>query len=252
MGDDMEMYGAFAAVYDRMQYDVDYNLWIQKIHEIVKSYNPGAKRMLELACGTGTIGIGLSKIGYIVEGLDLSEDMLAVAQSKAYDAGVKMRFYHQDMSQFQTKKKYDVIYCMCDGLNYVIDDEQMTNVFESIYNHLTPEGLVIVDISSHYKLSEVIGNKTFAETFETEAYIWENEFDESQNQLSFTLTLFVEEVDVYQRYEEYHQQRAYKVEEIVSLYSQWFETIQIADGDTFESLNEKSNRVGFLLKPKSL
>lgn len=252
MGDYMEMYGAFAAVYDRMQYDVDYNRWIQKIHELVKSYNPGAKRMLELACGTGTIGIGLSKQGYIVEGLDLSEDMLAVAQSKAYDSGVKMRFYHQDMSQFQTKKKYDVIFCMCDGLNYIVDDDQMADVFEAIYNHLTPEGLLIFDISSHYKLSKVIGNKTFAETFETEAYIWENEFDQTQDLLSFTLTLFVEEDDGYQRYEEYHQQRAYKVEEMVAFSSRRFEMIQIADGDTFEELNQKSNRIGFVLKPKSV
>lgn len=248
----MEMYGAFAAVYDRMQYDVNYELWIQKIHEIVSAYNPNAKKMLELACGTGTIGIGLSKKGYIVEGLDISEDMLAVAQTKAYDAGVKMRFYHQDMWQFQTKKKYDVIYCMCDGLNYIVDEGQMADVFESIYNHLVPDGLLIFDISSHYKLSEVIGNKTFAETFETEAYIWENEFDESQDLLSFTLTLFVEEENVYQRYEEYHQQRAYKVEDMLAFSKPRFEMIQISDGDTFETLKQMSNRIGFILKPKSV
>lgn len=244
----MSIYSEFASVYDIMQYDVDYKRWIEEINNIVTKYVPNARTMLELACGTGTIGIGLSKKGFQLEALDISEDMLTVAQAKAYDNGVKMKFYHQDMVHFNTKKQYDAVFCMCDGLNYVVEEDDLKCVFENIHNHLDENGVLIFDLSSYYKLKNVIGNHTFAETFDHEAYIWENEFDSDTNCLDFTLTLFKEEEDGYQRYEEFHTQRAYERDEILSITEGQFETIDIVDGDTFEAVKETSNRICFIMR----
>jgi len=248
----MKRYGEFASVYDIMQYDVDYENWIAQIKTIVGANFTGARSMLELACGTGTIGIGLSKKGFIVDALDISEDMLTVAQAKAYDHGVKMKFFHQDMIAFDTKKKYDVVYCMCDGLNYILDENSVTRVFKNVEKHLNPGGLFICDLSSKYKLKEIIGNRTFAETFDQAAYIWENEFDTQLNQLAFTLTLFKEEDDGYQRYEEFHTQKAYESDDIIEIAKPFFTLLEILDGDTFESVVETSERICFILKKKIL
>lgn len=246
----MSIYSEFASVYDMMQYDVDYAFWIEGIIEIAKSHNAGAKSMLELACGTGTLAIGLAKKGFLTEGIDISEDMLTIAQTKAYENGAKVRFYNQDMIHFNTKKKYDVIFCMCDGMNYVIDDADMKKVFSNIMDHLSPEGILIFDLSSKYKLSEIIGNHTFAETFENEAYIWENEYESEQCLLRFSLTLFKDDGDGYVRHEENHVQRAYDVDEIITLASTKFDTIRVLDGDTFDAPHEKSNRLCFVMTPK--
>lgn len=246
----MSIYSEFASVYDKMQYDVDYDYWIKGIIEIAKQHNLKSKTMLELACGTGTLAIGIAKKGYILEALDLSEDMLSVAQSKAYDEGAKVRFYHQDMLTFNTKKTYDVIFCMCDGMNYIINEEDMFKVFENIKKHLTPNGILIFDVSSKYKLSEVIGNHTFAETFDNEAYIWENAFDSETNLLNFSLTLFKEDEFGYQRFEESHTQRAYEIEELKKISEPLFNLVSIIDGDTFEHLQEHSNRICFIMTPK--
>jgi len=248
----MSIYSEFASVYDIMQYDVDYQRWIDEIKRIVIKSSPQARTMLELACGTGTIGIGLSKKGFQIEALDISEDMLTVAQSKAFDNGVKIKFYHQDMIHFNTKKKYDVVFCMCDGMNYIIEDDDIECVFNNIYNHLEEDGILIFDISSHYKLKNVIGNHTFAETFEHEAYIWENEYDEFNKLLEFSLTLFKEEEVGYQRYEEFHTQRAYETDEIISMTQNQFELLEILDGDTFEPHKETSNRICFIMKKNTL
>ncbi|HAS74891.1 MAG TPA: class I SAM-dependent methyltransferase [Clostridiales bacterium UBA8960] len=246
----MSIYSEFASVYDMMQYDVDYERWVNGIIKIAKEHNNQAKTMLELACGTGTLAIGISKKGFITEALDISEDMLSVAQSKAYDAHAKVRFYHQDMITFNTKKTYDVIFCMCDGMNYIISDEDMKCVFENIKRHLTPEGILIFDISSKYKLSEVIGNHTFAETFEHEAYIWENEYDHTRNLLKFTLTLFKEDEDGYQRFEESHTQRAYDIETLKTLSEPSFNLVSVLDGDSFENIQAHSNRICLIMTPK--
>lgn len=246
----MTIYGEFASVYDIMQYDVDYENWIEQIQAISGKYFTGARSMLELACGTGTLGIGLSKKGFLVEALDISEDMLTVAQSKAFDAGIKMRFYHQDMVSFNTKKKYDVVFCMCDGLNYILDEASVASVFKNVEGHLNPGGLFICDLSSKFKLKEVIGNRTFAETFDQAAYIWENEFDDLTNQLAFTLTLFKEDDDGYQRFEEYHTQKAYEMEAIAAIAEPCFTILDTLDGDTFDALEASSQRICFIMKRK--
>lgn len=100
----MEIYQTFASVYDKMQYDVNYPFWIEQLDSYIKTLNPTSKQVLELACGTGTIGIGLAKKGYICDGVDISEDMLTVAQAKAYEAGLKMKFFNQNMTEFFTKE----------------------------------------------------------------------------------------------------------------------------------------------------
>ena len=246
----MNIYGEFASVYDIMQYDVDYENWIEQIKVIAGKYCTGARSMLELACGTGTIGIGLSKKGFLVEALDLSEDMLTVAQAKAYEAGMKMKFYHQDMVAFNTRKTYDVIFCMCDGLNYILEEQSMAQVFKNVEKHLNPQGVFICDLSSKYKLKEIIGNQTFAETFEQAAYIWENDYNEQMHHLEFSLTLFKEEDESYQRYEEFHVQRAYEIAEILAVADHNFTVLEILDGDTFEANQEKSQRICFIMKKK--
>ena len=246
----MSIYSEFASVYDVMQYDVDYERWIEEIKYRVTQHNSSARSMLELACGTGTIGIGLSKKGFNVEALDISEDMLTVAQAKAYENNVKMKFYHQDMVNFNTKKQYDAVFCMCDGINYILEPRDLAKVFENIHKHLTECGILIFDISSYYKLKNIVGNHTFAETFDHEAYIWENQFDDTTKMLDFSLTLFKEEENGYERYEELHTQRAYEISEILELTKLKFDLIDILDGDTFENTKETSNRICFIMKKR--
>lgn len=248
----MGAYSAFASVYDIMQYDVDYDKWIHILTEKIRMYRPMARNVLELACGTGTMAIGLAQAGYILEGIDLSEDMLVIANQKAQEQQVKLKLYQQDLITFNTKKQYDVIFSMCDGMNYVVEDGDLNKTVLNVYNHLQEEGLYLFDLSTRYKLKEIIGNHTFAETFEEEAYIWENEFHEETDRLSFLLTLFKEEEGHYVRYEEYHVQRAYDVEYVKSVLQSNFEILEVVDGDTFETYSEQSHRVCFIAKKKKM
>ena len=245
----MKAYDGFANVYDIMQVDVDYPLWIAALDNRIKTYNYGARQILEVACGTATIGLGLSRKGYVVDGLDTSEEMLTVAQHKAKEANLKMNFYRQDMSHMTLNKKYDVIVVPCDGVNYLLDDVTIKQFFSRVAAHLKPDGVFIFDLSTLYKLSTIIGNNTFSETFDKSAYIWENSFDPCTNKLEFLLTLFIEDGEnSYQRIEEFHEQRSYLKEDIKSWLTSWFEILEICDGDTFEPLAVNSERMCFVCK----
>ena len=246
----MSSYGAFATVYDLMQYDVNYAFWAEKLIEKIGLLKSDSRYGLELACGTGTLAIELSKAGFIMEGLDISDEMLAIAQQKANQSNQRLRFLCQDMTSFQTKKKYDFIFSMCDGINYVIENEDLEKTFLKVNNHLNEAGIFIFDISSHYKLSKVIGDQTFAETFEETAYIWENQYDLEANLLEFELTLFNKVGAGYERHEEFHIQRAYHIEEIQSFCEPYFKILEILDGDTFEPRNALSQRICFVCQKK--
>lgn len=81
------MYTAFASVYDRLMADVDYLAWARFYHELMERYGVPRGKVCECACGTGSITIALSKMGYQMTGVDLSPDMLFEASQKARRTG---------------------------------------------------------------------------------------------------------------------------------------------------------------------
>lgn len=244
------MYNAFAVVYDKMQYDVKYSFWSDQINLKLQQYLPQTHKVLELACGTGSLSRHLYQKGYVMEGVDISEDMLTIAKERALEAHMNIPFFCQDITELDLNRQYDSAVLMCDGLNYVLELDLVTEVLKRVKQHLTPSGLFIFDLSSHYKLSQVIGNETFAETFEDSAYIWENTFDEENELLEFDLTLFIEADGRYERYEEYHTQRAYTLESIQTVIAQEYDCLEILDGDTFGPLHDKSERWCFICRIK--
>ena len=54
-------------------------------------------RMLEIGCGTGTNSVFLAQQGFDVTAIDLSPDALKLAQKKANDAGVQVKFVKADV-----------------------------------------------------------------------------------------------------------------------------------------------------------
>lgn len=52
-------------------------------NEAVSKINTNAKKVLDVACGTGTLSLALAKKGFEVTGVDLSADMLRYARKKA-------------------------------------------------------------------------------------------------------------------------------------------------------------------------
>jgi hypothetical protein len=123
-------------------------------------------------------------------------------------------------------------------------------VFQKVHAHLKSGGVFIFDLSTLYKFSEVIGDATFAETFENSAYIWENSYDEQLRQLNFMLTLFVEDSGQYRRIEEYHEQYAYENDAVQTWLKPYFDVMEIVDGDSFKPICATSERVCFICKRK--
>lgn len=243
----MESYSGFAYVYDRLMQDVDYDGWTDYIEAIFKRYKTSPVNIADLACGTGNITNRLAQRSYNLIGVDISADMLQIAQEKAASIGVEVIYLNQDIRELLLPTELDAILCICDGINYITDEIDLIKVFRAVHEHLKKDGLFIFDISSYYKLSHILGQNTFAENYEEVSYIWENYFDENRKICDFDLTIFMKEKGLYRKYEESHSQKAYQEEEILSLIKQIeFKRTDVFDAFSFNKPKKSSERLYFV------
>jgi SAM-dependent methyltransferase len=203
--------------------------------------------VLDLACGTGSLTSILSKRGYDMIGVDISEEMLAIARRKDPD----ILFLQQDMRKFELYGTVDAIICACDAINYLTENGDLEQVFKLAANYLNPGGLFIFDINTEYKFKEILADNTFAAADDTAAYIWENFYDDNDKINEYSITCFAKDGEVYNRFDELHMQRAYSVNEIkAALAAANLEFLAHYHEMTQEEPEAKAERVFFVAKSK--
>jgi len=89
-------YGVFAQVYNMLMDDAIFQKW----QEYVEKHLDKESSILELGCGNGQLGILLTAAGYELEGLDLSEEMLALAHERQQEAEVYFPVFSRRYARF--------------------------------------------------------------------------------------------------------------------------------------------------------
>ena len=214
----MEAYGEFARVYDLFMSDVDYESWEKYITGLLRDNGISEGLVLELGCGTGSLTTLLSEAGYDMIGVDNSPQMLQEAMEKKGKQDIL--YLLQDMREFELYGTVRAVASVCDSLNYIIEEEELLQVFRLVNNYLDPGGLFVFDLNTVYKYEVLLGEKTIAEDREEGSFIWENEYDSKTGLNVYELSLFLPREDgLYEKYEEEHLQRAYSLETIQRLLS---------------------------------
>lgn len=241
-------YEYFASVYDIMMSDVPYDSWVDYIEEIFIKHQLQPKMILDLGCGTGTMTTKLAKNGYEMIGVDISPEMLFVAKEKADKEKLDILYLCQSMTELDLYGTVDCVLSICDSLNYLLETDELFETFCNVNNYLNPGGLFIFDLNMESKFEEM-GDQTFAEVFDTCAYIWENEYNHQMKINEYALTLFIENDGVYKRFEEMHYERAYSIEEITRLLEKSGLKLEaVYEELTFNTPNATSHRVYFVAR----
>lgn len=210
----MEAYTTLSDVYDRLMNDVSYEQWVDYILKLMaRSGSPDDAKILDAGCGTGSIAIALSRFGFEVTGVDVSQDMLNIAEKKAREAGTSVTFACQDLTELALHKPVDVVNASCDVANYMAP-EDIAAFFEAAYANLKNGGVFLFDISSDYKLQKILGDNIFYEDCEDLTYIWQNRL--KKNQVDMELTLFKKKGDLFERSDEHHTQYIHSIKQIKS------------------------------------
>lgn len=215
------MYEEFAGIYDRMMSEIPYDVWFEKLLAYLKDRGIDRGHLCELGCGTGEMTGRFSEAGYEVTGIDLSPDMLALARDKEKE-NTDILYLNQDMTDFSLHKPADVVLCICDSLNYLLEREELLRTFVHVRENLSQNGIFIFDLKTEYCFSHILGDGIRVEDEEEYTVIWDNEYDCKEKVNEYLLTMFVRQPNsgLYERYDECHRQRAYTSEEIRELLSE--------------------------------
>lgn len=254
----METYGDFAAVYDELMDNTPYELWGDRLDNLIQKYGVSKPErdaeglldsernlVVDLGCGTGTLTELMYAKGYDMIGVDLSESMLNIAMKKKEKSGDEILYLLQDMRELELYSTVGTVFSVCDSLNYILEEEELLRVFSLVNNYLFPGGIFIFDFNTEYKYREVIGNTTIAENREDCSFIWENFYDPEEEINEYDLTVFVREEDErFRRFTESHFQRGYTPEQMRRLAEQsGMEVLEMTDADTGEAVRAESERV---------
>jgi len=214
----MDAYTGFAVVYDMFMDNIPYEEWGEYIISILKDYGVKEGLVLDLGCGTGNLTRILAGNGYDMIGIDNSTEMLQVAMEHPKKAGEDILYLCQDMREFELYGTVAAVVSICDCINYIIEKEELLEVFRLVNNYLDPGGIFLFDLNTVHKYRDIIGETTIVENREEGSFIWENYYDEEDKINEYDLTIFKKEQgEKYSKHEEVHYQRAYELEEIKEL-----------------------------------
>ncbi|MFY3791003.1 class I SAM-dependent DNA methyltransferase [Ureibacillus sp. MALMAid1270] len=240
----MSSYVRFAEVYDLLMQDVPYNDYV----EWVKKHAPTDHypKLLDIGCGTGTLTIKFHQAGYDVSGIDLSEEMLSIANERLSQQGISIPLFQMSMDELEGFYQYDVITIPIDSINYLEDEQSVIETFQRVYEALRKDGQFFFDVHSLYKMNEVFMQSPFTYDDGNILYIWHTEEGEEEHSIYHQLTFFVKdhESNQYNRFDEEHFQRTFPVEYYEEwLYQVGFSQVEITADFKVEKPNIDSERI---------
>lgn len=240
---EFESYESFACVYDELMDNVPYDEWAEFYISKLKEYGIEDGLICDIGCGTGNMTMRLAKAGYDMIGIDNSEEMLLIAREKA--AENEILYLLQDMREFELYGTVRACVSVCDCVNYVLDEEELVQVFRLVNNYLDPKGIFVFDFNTIYKYEQVIGDTVIAENREDCSFIWENYYEEEDQINEYDLTIFVRgEDDRYEKFTETHLQRGYSLSQMKAMLSKaGLDFVEAVDMDTKKAPSEVSERI---------
>jgi SAM-dependent methyltransferase len=135
------MYTKSIPFYDDIYAFKDYQAEAKLLLDIIREHlHSGGKRLLDVACGTGK-HLELLKEAYEVEGLDLSLELLDIAQERTPD----VLYHNEDMMDFDLGREFDVVTCLFSSIGYVKTLDNLNRAVKCMSNHLIAGGVLIIE-----------------------------------------------------------------------------------------------------------
>lgn len=143
-----EMFGTYADYYDLLYSDKDYASESKYHERIFNTFPNKIESILEFGSGTGSHAINLSKSGYKVTGVDISESMVCLANLKLHQAGVNeadATIIVDDIRTMNLAKTFDVVLSPFHVMSYLITNQDLIRAFSTAQRHLEVGGYFVFD-----------------------------------------------------------------------------------------------------------
>ena len=239
----MDAYHELAQSYDRLTNDVDYDATVEFYFEILKREGLNPRTAVDLACGTGSVAMRLARRGMQVTAVDMSWEMLMVAQQKAQEEEVYPQFACQKLQELHLPRAVDLAVCALDSMDYILDPKDCEKAIQRIYKALNPGGCFIFDVNTPEKLRAMDG-QVFLDEDDDVYCVWRGEFDEQTNICSYGMDLFQRCGEVWHRSFEEHREYAYSAGQLINyLKKAGFTSIAVYGDRTFAAPKAGEQRI---------
>lgn len=205
----MSGYCDFAAYYDRLTENIDYNEIADYYDGLIGRFGGEKGVLLDLACGTGSLSVCMAARGYDVIGADSSADMLSIAVSKEH-SGVE--YICQDMCELELYGGNDITLCTLDSFNHLEGAEQLRAAISRIAMFSKTGALLLFDVNTLYKHENILADNTFIYDLDDLYCVWQN-FNEGGGVTAIELDFFVSDgKGKYNRYSDGFTETAYPLD----------------------------------------
>ncbi len=153
---------------------------------------PDGAKVLDLCCGCGRHAVELKQRGYDVVGLDLSEELLELACSRAYECGEDVEFIRCDMREIPYEDHFDLIVNFFTSFGYFADDAENQRVLSSIAAALKSGGKFLMDYMNPENVARNLVERDEKDIAEGIHVIQERWIDKSPRRVNKKITLIRE------------------------------------------------------------
>jgi len=134
-------YKSLSKYYDLIHNEKNYKEEVNDFIKIIEKYKKSKGRnLLDMCCGTGS-HIFYLKEKFNVEGIDISKELIKIAKEK----NPKTKFILEDISEFKTKKKFDIITILFSSIAYLRNKKEIIKIMANSYKRLKFGGVLFIE-----------------------------------------------------------------------------------------------------------
>ncbi len=190
-------YDGLAAFYDEFQESVDNPARAAMIDCLARAYgcgelqgDEGQPLLLDLGCGTGALFAPLRELGYDLIGIDNSSLMLTAARDRFEDSEYQPLLLLQDITDFELFGTVNVITCLLDTVNHVLERQDLLQMFRRCKTYLQAGGLFIFDVLTEEHLAERLGQQQFFSVSDERSLFWQHDYTADTGLSRAAITVF--------------------------------------------------------------
>ena len=135
------MFDQAPELYDLFYAWKDYAGESERIEQLVRRRRPGARSLLDVACGTGAHLAHLRDRFGVVAGIDIDDGLLSVARDRL--PGVPL--HHADMRGFDLGRRFDVVTCLFSSIGYVETIDGVRQAVDAMARHVSDGGVLLIE-----------------------------------------------------------------------------------------------------------
>ena len=145
----MSFYNSIASYYDYI-----FPAYEAQIEFLRENLGEPPKQVLDIACGTGSYALALSKLGYSMTALDADKGMIESASEKAELEGLQLALIECYMENIKESIEghFDGAYCIGNSLVHLSTKEQISKFLKDIYEVLNEGSSFVIQIINYDRI----------------------------------------------------------------------------------------------------